>query len=540
MLIMKLLIRDSRYFRLCLLCVLFFISFAYFLYGSQYFNLERYHFDEGASAYGAELILNGSVPYRDFPALYTPGSYFILAAVFKIFGISIRVKRLFAIIILASTVCGIYHFISKLCPKAFAFLAFLLSLAWLKSYMVYNRPAQLAILFLIFCCFAFFRHIKTEKRGWLFITGILTGVTSLFRQDFGFYILISIFLVILLKQLNYYKKEKWQAKGGLVLKNGLYLFSGLFLVLLPFFLYFIANSAFREMLFDIVIAPVFIYPKVRSLPFPQFKKASIIFYLPLFIFLLTGIRLVAYNWKNRINNPIPWLFLFFLFLGLGLFNYTRVRTCHPQLLPTMIPVIILFILLLDDFFKKITSKNLYAWRISVLAVSFLISSVPLFYLINQDFTRLKSLFKKGTDAKLDVARADGFYDDSKFARAQLAAIKYIQSKTKTDEKIFVGNIRHDTVVNSDIMFYFLSQRHSATKHYILSPGFTDTIEVQEEIIDDLKKNNPRYIVLWSGSKGTNEPKENSRSSGVFLLDNFIRENYALEQKFSLYLILKRI
>src|SRR6185312_10215204 len=49
--------------------------------------------DEGIVLQGADRILRGEVPYRDFFSFYTPGSFYLLATLFKIFGNSFAVAR---------------------------------------------------------------------------------------------------------------------------------------------------------------------------------------------------------------------------------------------------------------------------------------------------------------------------------------------------------------------------------------------------------------------------------------------------------------
>lgn len=542
---MKISLLNNKIFDALLICLLFTISFSYFQYGYRYFDLETYHYDEGIVAYGAMRILKGDIPYRDFWTLYAPGEFYLLAVIFKIFGIGIKLTRLFAITVLALTVCSIYFLIKKLCSRIFGFLAFLLSLTWLKSYMVYNRPGQTAILFFILCSFALINFINSGQDKWLITLGILSGIIGLFRQDFGFYIFTSIFLVILFIQLNHVKEKEWKVKLSLILKNELCLFFGFFIVFLPLIIYLIINSAFRDFINDVIVFPVTIYPKVRDLPFPGLKADSLIFYLPLLVFLLTSIRLLSYNWRVKIEDAVAWLTLFFLFSGLGLFNYTNLRTCRAHLLPTMIPAIMLFILLFHNLLNNLTKKAIYFYKSLIWAVASLISLVLIFYLTKPSFLTYskrpsnisKMQIEKGL---LSINRAYGFYDDSVLARSLALAISYIQDNTGKEEKIFVGNLRHDKVVNSDVMFYFLSERNSATKYYELHPGLTNTQKIQKEIISDLIKANVRYIVLWSGSKlKVDEPNESGKSSGVIDLDNFIQENYKIEKTFGSYVILKR-
>jgi len=538
--------QDNKVFDAVLICLLFIISFGYFQYGYRYFDLGTYHYDEGIVAYGAVRILDGAIPYKDFWTLYAPGEFYLLAIIFKIFGISLKVTRLFAVTILALTVCSIYLLIKKLCSRTFAVLAFLLSLFWLKSYMVYNRPGQLAMLFFILCSFSLINFINSGRNKWLIITGILSGIIGFFRQDFGFYIFTSIFLIILLKQLNYYRDRKCKERIRLILKNELSLFFGSIIVLLPVFIYLFVNSAFKEFINDTVVFPITIYPKVRDLPFPGLKVENLIFYLPLFVFFLTSIRLLFYNWRVKVEDNILWLALFFLFSGLGLFNYTNVRACMTHLLPTMIPAIILFILLFYNFLKNLTRKVKYFYKSFIWVTSSLMCFILLFYLTKPSFlihakypSFIPEIQKK--DGFININRAQGFYDDSGLAKSLTLAIQYIQDNTGQDEKIFVGNLRHDKVVNSDVMFYFLSQRHSATKYYELHPGLTNTQKIQKAIISDLIKARVRYIVLWSGSKlKEDEPNESGKSSGVSDLDNFIQKNYKIEKDFSAYLILSHI
>lgn len=141
--------------------------------------------------------------------------------------------------------------------------------------------------------------------------------------------------------------------------------------------------------------------------------------------------------------------------------------------------------------------------------------------------------------KIYIPRANGIYDFSDYAQNQALAIKYIQDRTKSDYKIFVGNLRHDRVLNSDVMFYFLSERHSATKYYQFEPGFTNTQKIQRKIINDLLLNDIRYLVLWSASEDIKEPNDSCKSSGVRELDDFIKNHYKVEIVFGPYSIFKK-
>jgi hypothetical protein len=108
---------------------------------------------------------------------------------------------------------------------------------------------------------------------------------------------------------------------------------------------------------------------------------------------------------------------------------------------------------------------------------------------------------------------------------RVAAIRYVQERTSENEAIFVGLNRHDKVLWNDVSLYFLSERPSAIKWHEFDPGVQTTTEIQTEIVGELQSRQPRYIVLSSESEGVEEPNESSRSSGVTILDQFIRANY---------------
>jgi hypothetical protein len=69
---------------------IFALTFAYLLLFRRYTAMEP---DEGIILQGAQRILQGQVLYRDFFSFFTPGSYYLLALLFKIFGSSMMVAR---------------------------------------------------------------------------------------------------------------------------------------------------------------------------------------------------------------------------------------------------------------------------------------------------------------------------------------------------------------------------------------------------------------------------------------------------------------
>lgn len=114
---------------------------------------------------------------------------------------------------------------------------------------------------------------------------------------------------------------------------------------------------------------------------------------------------------------------------------------------------------------------------------------------------------------------------------QIDAIRYVQQRTEENDYIYVGTNRHDKIILNDILFYFASKRLSATKWHHFDPGIQTTKDIQSEIISDLRMRTPRYVVLSSQWDTMQEPNESALSSGVTLLDDFLKAKYKLVASF---------
>jgi hypothetical protein len=64
-------------------------------------------YDEGIVLVGADRVLQGHVLYRDFWSMYPPGQFYTLAFLFKLFGTSVLVERIYDLAVRSLlTLCG--------------------------------------------------------------------------------------------------------------------------------------------------------------------------------------------------------------------------------------------------------------------------------------------------------------------------------------------------------------------------------------------------------------------------------------------------
>ena len=83
------------------LCALAFVFCAAFILGAVEINHDVGIYDEGIMLTGAMRVVQGALPHRDFYANYGPGQFFTLAAIFKLFGPSILVERIWDLVVKA-------------------------------------------------------------------------------------------------------------------------------------------------------------------------------------------------------------------------------------------------------------------------------------------------------------------------------------------------------------------------------------------------------------------------------------------------------
>ncbi|MBV9183364.1 MAG: glycosyltransferase family 39 protein [Acidobacteria bacterium] len=162
--------------------VIFLLSLAYLFLFCRYSSLEP---DEGIVLQGAERILRGELPYRDFFSFYTPGSFYLMALCFRLFGDSFAIAR--TSVAFAGAVCAALTFLltRRVCSARIAAFAALLSTvagATVRFLVLHNCYSTV-----IACCalYAALRLVETGKSSWAFATGLLTSLVFLFEQSKG-------------------------------------------------------------------------------------------------------------------------------------------------------------------------------------------------------------------------------------------------------------------------------------------------------------------------------------------------------------------
>ena len=500
-------------------------NLAYVLVGSlHYLGVD----DEGCALYGALRVLAGDLPYRDFWSVYSPGQMYLLAGAFKVFGASLLVERAVSVAILVGGSVLAYFAASLIFSRSGAVLTSVLWTVSIDSSRFYGNT-MLSTLTLSLAAWLFLLlFLRSPGLVPLLASALLAGVVTLFRQDFGAYNVLAALLPLTIwyrRWIPAYVAAAVSVPAGAVVA----------LV--------VAGVPASELMADVVWFPLTGYAAARRLPWPALIPRTggaapldvlwdlvngFRFYFPLMALIGVG---VAAAWLARrgglsrrdfevlaVFGPLTVLFL----------NQVRVRPDMAHSVPTWVPAFFLLGWL-------VTRLAPPAARLVLAAAGVVFGIIPL--LGKAAFLAVLLLAVQVPEFTYSLPRARGITDTPARERYE-AVIEYIRREVAPDEPIYVGNYRHDMGVTSDVLFYFLAERHSATKYHELVPGVTTRSDVQASMVEDLRRARVRYVILRRDI-GSEPSNESSRSSGVHLLDRYIEDHFRPVMDFGNYLVARR-
>lgn len=496
-----------------LLIILIIISAIYYI---PIINLILNPVDEAFILVGAERILRGEIPHKDFSSEYPVGQLYTLAALFKVFGTSVITERVYDILIKSLLSLFIFLIIRLLSSNITALFGWVMSLVWLQHSSFPAYSVYPSILFIYISIYLLLLHIKKQKNYYVVLSALSIVFAVLFRHDLGGYAAIVITIVLIIRRIM--GVQSWTPLS-------LFIASGTMTVL-PVIIYFFMNSAIGYMYNDLFQIPL-AFLKYQGLPYPSFSKWNLPFFMFPFV-LVTGAITSIILIKRKSDDTTAYGVLLISFIGIFCLNQVRVRSDIIHLLPVALTGILLAPILLYTLPREL---SLGTWLKNVLYVLFiLVFSITLsrpIEIINRILSTTNGYIVKKVNPDIERARYTTLHSPD----VKKVAL-YIKKNTSKDDYIYVGVKNHDQFVFNDIIIYFFADRNYASRYHALNPGVQTTLKVQTKMINEFKKNSPRIIVL--GTRTWNEPNPSSIDTRVDLLDNYISTNFELKKTFGVY------
>lgn len=144
--------------------------------------------DEGILLVYPDLILRGYRPYSDFAALYSPGGFYFLAGMFKVFGSSVIVERCAGLLYWYLVMVALFLLGSRV-GRVTGTLAVITALAYSSLYQSPGAHPHFAafacMLFALFCASSDTTSNTSFAKAVPLLAGVLAGTTFWIKQDLG-------------------------------------------------------------------------------------------------------------------------------------------------------------------------------------------------------------------------------------------------------------------------------------------------------------------------------------------------------------------
>lgn len=499
-----------------------------FCYYISFFNYGISLSDEGFLVYGAQRVLQGQLPLTDF-ASYPPGSYFLLALLFKVFGTNLLISRFMEMAFLLVDGLMMFYVSKRLMPKNLAIIpSFILIIfpgPWHKVFFTFG-------LLLPLCALIRFLEKRTTMR--ILIVGWCIGIALVFKFESALFSLLAIWIVLFVNHILKAGKFLINKKTmGSLFKDLLLCSLGLFSVIIPFILYYYSNSALMKLLysfrgyFEYTTTYTDIGFSGRPGLLKAFTKFAIgnlknhFFYLILLLYLYTfGKVLIHFFIKKREDFPFHLPVLLFGVLSL---TYFYVPFTKPYLLQSVAMAYILFGSVMYSSIQKRGVKSNVVLFILVLLLGLYLSNSfkmkPYFY--SGSISRLYAIRKEG--ARPITLRKAKIYLSKKDFENVSGLVKYFEGKEGYLMPLF-----YEPMVN------FLTNLENPTQFSVLTPYYLKSATKQKQVIEEMERYNIKYLLIY-------RPLWMSRESIGFsnyapMLYEFVKKHYQLEEEIGDYLI----
>src|ERR1700761_242740 len=523
--------------------------FMLFLGSSRYLIV----YDEGITLTNTMRVLAGQVIHRDFYYNYGPAPIYALAGLFKMFGPSVLVDRLFWLSGDALLVVSVYAITRQVSRETIARTAMVLAFMWVFATSVHTL-LMVAILWSTWLLVRAFESDLPAGRG--FAAGLLVGVAVLFRYDMGAGCLACHLLILAIASgLRVSKLRSWCSSMARSLWGyGL----GLAIVVLPLTWIYMRAGVIHDLLFDIVIYTARHYRVGRGLPLPrpQIKQMQdLVVYVVAVLILVAFYVAVRYLLRQR-RSGVAWvvpqwigLLISFGIVATMLYAKGILRIYAGAVeMPAMLCLVTTAALwerrdLLEPGLRQLIKGAVVLFAFLTLwgdlhpiSSEHKFKSSMLMWFIVPGKMAPEPPFQRWCQDQTPITRGVCYVLDDD----HIQTVEFLKAHTHSGDTLYVGLPQHDRVLVDDNITYFATQRLPATKWSHFDPFLQNSAPIQREMISDLERNKPPYLALDSEFDKVHEPNGSSVHTGVHLLDDYIAQHYRLVKTFGEMTVLQRI
>lgn len=545
-------VRGVRAFSLGVLAILL-LSAVLFLLGTRWVIVH----DEGIATTNAMRVLAGQVTHRDSYYNYGAGTVYLLAGLFKIFGMSLLVERLAGVFEWSLLILSVYMLARKYCGPKVAIFAGLLGFVWSAADVIQGFEPPLTCIPLLWSTWLVLPvNDAAMQRRRAFGAGLLVGLLFLFRYDMGIGVAcahaLAVLLFALVKDGGLKQRMGWLVRGMWPYPAGV-----LAMVTIPAIAY-LRVAPLHDLLYDVFLFQAKYYRMGRGLPLPRLTYASLpdcVIYLAMVV-IAAALYAIVRELRERKQRSTElrelqgWTYLLLPLSIVAALVLVKgiVRASAGQMIPCIFCCLVILAVLLEQLGQRRGAERVVCFFLAALfAVT---GSVALLQKMsferNTNSSVLKWIARPTTEPPFPPFRNwcnEGTPLTKGFcfflSPDHIQAIEYVRANTRPGDTLYVGLTHHDQVFVNDNITYFATQLLPATKWSQFDPFLQNRLDIQQEMIGELETKRPRYVVLEGEFENSGEPNGSSISTGVHLLDDYISSHYRPVQQYGKLTILQR-
>lgn len=168
--------------------------------------------DEGLTLTAAWNVSRGMLPYRDFFEFYTPGSFYLLGGLFRVFGASYFVARVAALLLLLS---GGYALLLVSRDFLAHRLQFAVPLLWISLFAYYPliNHNTFSLIAAVWAWAALVAAVRYRHAGWYAVAGAAAGVSIWMLQTKGAAVVVAAVVAMVLCYRTPWRLLGWYVAG---------------------------------------------------------------------------------------------------------------------------------------------------------------------------------------------------------------------------------------------------------------------------------------------------------------------------------------
>lgn len=549
-------------------------------------------YDGSLPLVSADLINRGRLPQVDFSAFYPPLEQYCIAFMFRFAGRTVLAHRFLCAALFIVVVIAANRFF-KLHAVRFRSLAPLMTLLVVVGIGASIQLAPwpgFAVAFLTLLTYFMSRETLSEGIPWnTVLAGLLAGVATLIRFNFGIYVAVVVLLDLLVWDLQL---------GHLHLKRRLLSFAAfvvpLFFLNAIFYLAVYGAQGVSALLGILAAGPA--SGRSRFIDLPRSWPLSALF-LPYGWFslkmivtddrlsgrslvpLIPAVSLVGLAFAWRANPSVAaWLtvlgILTVLVLQMFVFKLERAEFGFVLYLVCLLhyylyrfdvyhawPVFLMMAMVIPFLIITPVQGRRASFGMGI-AFVLLMASMAL-TCMNSDSLPHASLFMNGLrlikrgGLSLRISDGERYMTSDPISPwlfiyphqsstwdtpglDEFQTVRFIRSNTGPADAIFVGLKDHSKVFMNDVRIYWLTERLPGSRYIDLEPWVTPTESAQREIVSDLERSGTNWAILEGVENVLVQSSiQRSRPPGSKLLDQFFLANFQEVASFGRLSVLRR-